>query len=427
MAQYDIAAATKRISPVQEMMQYGLQQDARKINALNIQKAEIQMPYVEELTKQSVRRGELGIEEAETRMPYLESQLDQQKRATEVQIDLATENLKTAETTRLYREAVKSGEYSDAELQKAFPIIHGQQKLKQLQTTLVQFELLDSELNRILGMPEDQQARAYRESIRRNGAEKYMPPYEKLGPAGLREIVKRTRGAAKSATGELLQMYEEYKSLGTEEGNEIAAMIREALKRQVQGNLTQYETFAMMNFGDTEENPLQAQRDFDKIEKELENSINGYILNDKKVRSMNDQIIAQALEKGTLHDVAAAAIGDKVNEYVQKGTAEVMGRYYASGRDDRFHWYLTNRDRLDGKPESEWHKRPFAEPREITKEDEALIERAKKAEEASASASRVSAYTMSNPARPMTQAEFDALPVGSYFINPADNELRVKE
>ena len=79
MAQYDIAAATRRISPVQEMMQYGLQQDARKINALNIQKAEIQMPYVEQLTQQQVRQNELGIEEAETRMPFLKTQLEQQQ------------------------------------------------------------------------------------------------------------------------------------------------------------------------------------------------------------------------------------------------------------------------------------------------------------------------------------------------------------
>ena len=87
MAQYDIAAATRRVSPVQEMMQYGLQKDARKINALNIEKAEIQMPYVEQLTQQQVRRGELGIEEAETRMPFLKTELEQKEEMTGLQID----------------------------------------------------------------------------------------------------------------------------------------------------------------------------------------------------------------------------------------------------------------------------------------------------------------------------------------------------
>jgi hypothetical protein len=350
MAQYDIAAATRRISPVQEMMQYGLQQDARKINALNIQKAEIQMPYVEQLTQQQVRQNELGIEEAETRMPFLKTQLEQQQEMTDLQIDQMHREAKAQQRFTNFQEAYSSGQYSPQELRKTFPIEWGQQRLSEVQTMLQEQRVLTSELEKILAFPEDQQAAAYNAAVSQYGGEGKMPPYESLGPQGLREIVRATTQRSRSAVSELISDLEYYRSLGTTEGDHLASIIERYLEKTISGNPTQMEALASANWPG-ESNPVQKQMDFQSLGKDYANAF-AYRMRQEFARvSSFEMATLEAMDVDRLVVLAQEELGSDgyqiAMENVQRSTEDWMRSQYG----DKWQWYKHHRARLDGVPE----------------------------------------------------------------------------
>lgn len=352
MAQYDIAAATKRVSPVQEMMQYGLQQDARKINALNIQKAEIQMPYVEQLTKQQVRKGELAIEEAETRMPYLESQLEQAKELTEVQIDQASENLKKSQNQRLFTEALKSGKHTPEELKKAFPLEWANYRSNELINQAAAFKQVGQQLEVISRLPPEEQVAAFQQQLQGQPKEVQQLFGRVSSPEQIRELNRAINRQARSAQGELITMLEEYRAMGTDEGDHMASVIERLLEKQAMGNPTQLEALAHANWPN-ESNPVQKQIDFQAIAKNYDNRFN-YIMRDEFKRRTG-------FETATLDAMEMQTLG--MRELGSEGYNAAMEQVYRTVDDqmrtqhgDRWQWYKHHRARLDGVPEN---KRPL--------------------------------------------------------------------
>lgn len=389
MAQYDIAAATKRISPVQEMMQYGLQQDARKINALNIEKAEIQMPYVEQLTQQQVRRGELGIQEAETRMPYLESQLDQAKRLTEIQIDQAGENLKTSQNARLFTEALKSGKHSPDQLKKAFPMEWANYRTRELTNQITAFRQVGQELAAIRRLPQDEQVAALQQAI--SGQPKQVQQIfgRVTTPEQIRQMDRAINQQARSQQGELFMMLEEYRAMGTEEGDYMAGVIERMLERQAMGNPTQLEALAMSNFPNSS-NPVQDQMDLQAISKAKTNAFtHRYRQEYGRITGM-EQATLKAMDIERLDALARQELGEE-------GYRAAMDRIYTSTEDylklqygDRYQWYKHHRARLDGVPQSERPMLPEQIPKTPTPLKPADLEYEEKPPEA---AKRESSYT----------------------------------
>lgn len=271
MAFYDIAAKQQRISPIKEMMQARSQMDAHKLNQQSIQKNEIQMPYVEQLTQQSVRKGELDIEDAETRMPHLRRQLEQQEELTDQQIDLTGEQVKAATRQRKHQEAISSGKYSDEELSELFPIRHMAYKAAQAAAQQDMSEQVKEQIALIRsanGSDPEAMASAYNELL---GSEEAAELSKILPQATAENIEKILYGledamdtGSKDTMSRLMDAYEKYKALGKDD---LAAIALEAITNM--GNRyrtsgTQLERTAQINFGEYP-SPMAAQTKYDEL------------------------------------------------------------------------------------------------------------------------------------------------------------------
>lgn len=255
MAGYNIAGNMRRVSPVQDILRTRAAGDTHKLNQLSIERAEIQMPYVEQLTQQQVRGNELDIRKAEitnkaaeTELPYLERNLQQREEATDLQIDIASESAKKMARDREFQEAISSEKYTQEQLETMFPERWSNHTIKQMQLQTAAIDKVKSHLgvirssgnpaamvdayNRVIsGLPKDQQG-TYPKFTAENIE------------AGLAEMEHNMDTTSNSTFSQIADDYERYKLSGNDDLAAVALKNLEALAARGSLSGTQAERAA---------------------------------------------------------------------------------------------------------------------------------------------------------------------------------------
>jgi hypothetical protein len=116
MAQYNIAANLRDRSPVSAMLEGRAQTDAHRINQQTIERNEITMPYVKQLTEQKVAMNEKAIEQWEIEREFYKTGLEQEQQIRSQAIEAQKYQLEQAERAKQFEEDRASGLYTDEEL-----------------------------------------------------------------------------------------------------------------------------------------------------------------------------------------------------------------------------------------------------------------------------------------------------------------------
>jgi hypothetical protein len=213
MASYNIAANTRRISPVQEMLQARGQQDAHEINQLNIERAEIEMPYVKQLTEQKVAQGEQDLADSKTRSKYLEKNLSQREEAADLSITAAQDAEKVRQRGMRFDESLsevmKAGD-SPRTLRNAYPIEYAKWAENQAATQLQGIEALTFKMKILDNTPTEAGKAAYWEQAVQEAGIEMPEGLQTYSPEGAAALKKSLREHGNSVTAELLNEIEWY-------------------------------------------------------------------------------------------------------------------------------------------------------------------------------------------------------------------------
>jgi hypothetical protein len=195
------------------MLQARSQRDAHEINQLNIEKSEIQMPYVKQLTEQKVAQNELAIEEAGTRNKYLERNLQQREAAADLSISAAQDQEKTRQRQMRFDESLaevlQSGG-SPRDLRAIFPAEYMAYAEKFAASQLQGIDAMQFKLKLLDKMPTDAGKSAYWEqSVQEMGVD--LPEsLQTYSPEGVTALKQALRERGRTLTSEILNEIEWY-------------------------------------------------------------------------------------------------------------------------------------------------------------------------------------------------------------------------
>lgn len=341
MAFYDIAAAQPRISPVQEMLQGRAQGDAHKINQANLRAAEIREPYIKTLIEQDVRKGEQDIAREDVEAKYRDKGLDQQQRAAEHAIDLAGEQLKKQQRVRQFAEAASSGEYTDDELQKKFPIQYGEFRTKELTTISSEIGLMEEKLAMINsgGTPEEKAVK-FAEAVSELPEEVRgkVPPVDAENVESVLAGMEQAIGQrSNNAFSQLAQDYKRYKAQGEDELAALMLKQMNALATRYSLSGTEAERRAQLLFG-WSETPLAAAERYDRVAKQIKTETNTLLKEGLSGKSRTDDIFGSI----SLYDL----INENPEEY-RAMVQDITLHAVASIGDEDMAFYLDAQRRIN--------------------------------------------------------------------------------
>lgn len=371
MASYNIAANTKRISPVQEMLQARAQNDAHEINQLNIDRAEIEMPYVKQLTEQKVRANELSIEAAETNLGHLERSLQQQETQRDQAIKMQGNALEEQERVKAYQEAVASDTPPEA-LKKVWPDLYRKDRQSELEANVAAADAFEREFEIIQAQPtlEGREREMARAIANQPDEVKQMYAGIDLSDAGLARLRQAQNASQQTNITTLIDQIAIAKGEWERTGDPEDKAFYEMLRMQLQnigssrtGSGTRPERVAATNFPNSS-NSMNDQAHYDTISERYQQAITDEIAQITGVPA-KDWPLTKAFKWESIAQTLSAA--GKTDEEIAEAHAEVSRKMEiiqrsadATIRDDpNYNWYAANKDALgsgrDGIGLSEWH------------------------------------------------------------------------
>ncbi len=271
MAQFNYAANVRDYSPVKMMLEGRRATDQHKLAQQDIERGEITMPYVKQLTEQKVALQEQAIERGEIEKEFYKTQLEQDQTMRQQAIDAQSYALEEAESQKQFNEALRSGLYSDEELLAKYPIYGQQHYMKKSEAMSAMLDNMNESLAALRMSPPEERDARYQEMIRNAPPEIRDILPSTYDEQGLNDYLSYIRKEQKFREERLFQMWEEaraaYAANPTPENQEALDMIENMIKRSGLtgvGRGTAGERYAERTFG-WAENPLAAAERYDGI------------------------------------------------------------------------------------------------------------------------------------------------------------------
>lgn len=269
MAAYNIAANTQRISPVQEMMQHKLRSDAHKMNQLQIQRSEMEMPYAEQLLQQRGRMNEQAIAREDTEAPFRQRSLEQAQTIRDQQIDKMADDAKQRDRYMAFQDALEAGEDPQV-LRETHPEAYADWKLKQFQTHQADMTMFNDRLSMIEAAQSDQTH--YQAMQLWEAALSELPPEvaESLGSYDPDKVRELRRGFNTSRNSTVMQIIDEIEYWRAKGDDAMVQKLTAYLDRMGSSGLgsTQKERMAESLYG-WAANPMAAMQRFEDFHEEI--------------------------------------------------------------------------------------------------------------------------------------------------------------